>query len=143
MEKEGFTLIEIGIVFAIFALIAGLGLPLGIDAYRNYLLTSETRNIISILRRAENLAFSNSYNSAYGISFQPDRFVIFQGESYATRNSIFDENYLKTTGITASSTPEIIFSPLSGLPNSSTTIILSNGIRSQAVSINSQGVIDW
>jgi prepilin-type N-terminal cleavage/methylation domain-containing protein len=139
---RGFTIIELVIVFAIFALVASFGLPLGFDAYRNYLLTSEARNLLSILRRAENLALANNYSSDHGVFLGPNQFVIFQGSSYASRNPVFDENYPLNPSITVSSTPEVVFSRLAAT-TTATTITLSNNTKSITITINNQGSIDW
>jgi len=139
----GFTIIEVVIVFAIFGMLLAIGLPIGLDAYRNYLLTSEVRNLLSILRRAENQAFANNRASPHGLSIQTDRFVLFQGSSYALRNQDFDEEYLKSGTVTTSGTAEIVFAQISGKPNASATIILSNGLRSQTITINDEGTINW
>lgn len=140
---KAFTLIEVAIVFGIFALISVIGLPVGIDAYRNYLLTSETRNILSILRRAQSLSFSNSYEKSYGMAVEPQNFVLFQGNSFDDRNQAFDEDYPRETSVTISGFSEIIFSRFSGRPNATTSIVLSNQLRSQSMDINEEGVINW
>jgi prepilin-type N-terminal cleavage/methylation domain-containing protein len=142
-NDAGFTLIEVIIVTAVFAILITLGLPVGLDAYRHYLLTSDVRNLISLLRRAENRAFSNDHASPYGVSIQNDRFVLFQGSSYASRKTAFDEEYPKSGAVTASGTTEIVFAALSAKPNASGSIILSNGLRSQTITINEEGTINW
>ncbi|MEK9194712.1 MAG: hypothetical protein AAB884_02780 [Patescibacteria group bacterium] len=140
--RGGFTLLEIAIVFAIFILLIGVGLPIGLDAYRNYVLVSEIRNFLNILRRAENLALANVSNQSYGVAIQSDQFVLFRGSSYVNRNSSFDEIYLRTVGITVSSTPEIVFSPLAAT-TTATAVNISNGLASTTISVNSAGTIDW
>lgn len=140
---KGFTFIEIAVVVGILGLIFVLGLPVGIEAYKNYLLTSEIRNFLTIIRRAENLAFSNNYESAHGLALEPDRFVLFRGNSYALRNPSFDEEYLRSPSISVTGFSELIFSPLSGTPNATATITFSNNLRSQELSINEAGVIFW
>ncbi len=142
-DMRSFTLIEVVIVAAIFAILITLGLPVGLDAYRNYLLTSETRNLLSILRRAENHAFSNAHASPHGVAIEEDRFILFQGTSYASRTAAYDEEYLKSGAVTASGTTEIVFSQLSAKPNASATIVLSNELRSQTITINDEGTINW
>ncbi|HXF44332.1 MAG TPA: prepilin-type N-terminal cleavage/methylation domain-containing protein [Candidatus Paceibacterota bacterium] len=143
MARSGFTVIEIAIVIAIFGIIIAIGLPIGLDSYRNYLLTAERRNLLSILRRAESFSFANKNAAPHGVFMDEDGFVLFQGESYALRNPAYDEEYLKSGAVTSSGTVEIVFSPVSGRPNATATIVLSNGLRSHVININEEGSIDW
>lgn len=139
----GFTLVEIAVVLGILALILVMGLPFGIDTYRNYLLTSETRNLVSILRRAQEFAFSNKNESSYGLYAADGEFILFKGDSFAGRDAAFDEKYPREPSIAVSGFTEIVFSKLSGKPNVTSTINLSNGLTSQTVEINEEGVIFW
>lgn len=141
--RSGFSIIEIVIVIAIFGMLLAIGLPIGLDAYRNYLLTSESRNLLSILRRAETNAFANKNGSAHGVAVQSDRFVLFQGQSYASRDAPYDEEYPKSGTVTSSGTAEIIFSQISGKPSASAAITLSNELRSQTITVNEEGTINW
>ncbi|KKU99015.1 MAG: hypothetical protein UY32_C0008G0006 [Candidatus Jorgensenbacteria bacterium GW2011_GWC1_48_8] len=128
---------------ALFSLFLILGWPIGLDAYRNYLLTAETRNLLSIIRRAETNAFANKNKSAHGVAIQSDQFVLFQGPSYAGRTAAYDEEYLKSGTVTVSGVVEIVFAQISGKPNASATIVLSNELRSQTISVNNEGTINW
>lgn len=134
---------ELVIVTAIFAVVLAFGLPIGLDSYRNYLLTSEARNLVSVLRRAENLSLANNGGLPHGVAVEAGQYVLYEGVSYAARNPSFDENYPRVSLVTVSSTPEINFTNLSAQPSVTGTIVLSNGVRSLAITINDQGVILW
>lgn len=141
--REGFTFIELVIVLGIFAILFAVGLPIGFDAYRNYLLNSETTNLVSFLRRAQSSAFSNVNGSAHGIYMSSDKFIIFEGASYVARNASRDQEFYRTTSVDISGPAEIVFSSLSGNPNIPSSFILSNLLRIQRIEINEQGTIDW
>lgn len=144
--RGGFTLIEFIVVLGVLILISALGLPVGFESYRNYLLSHEVRNLVSVLRRAENLSLTQAHSTSYGVALMPDKFVIFQGSSYALRNQSFDELYDKSSVVdvtTAPSISEVSFAPISGLPNATTTFILSNEANSLRVELNAQGIVDW
>ena len=139
----GFTLVEVILVLALFGALLGIGLPIGVDSYKSYLLTAETRTLVSFLRRAQNFSLANTREASHGLFIDSSRFVLFQGSSYAGRNATYDEVYLRSSVVTVSSTPEIVFTPLSGIPMSSTTITLSNGLSSQAITVNAGGAFLW
>jgi len=139
----GFTIMELVIVIGIFAVVLAFGLPIGLDSYRNYLLTSEQRNLVSILRRAENLSLANNGGLPHGVALGEGQYVLYQGSSYAVRNQAFDENYPRVSSVAVSSTPEINFLNLSAMPSVTGTIVLSNGLRSLTITVNDQGAILW
>lgn len=134
---------EVIIVLGIFAILFAVGLPIGLDAYRNYLLNSETINLVSFLRRAQNMSFSNVNEVPHGIYMSEDKFIIFEGASYASRNVSADEDFYRSASVSISGPTEIVFAPLSGNPNIGGSFILSNLLRIQSVEINEQGTIFW
>jgi len=141
--QRGFSLIEISLTSALIALILVLALPFGINAFRNYLMIFETRNIVTILRHAQTFAITNTYEGRYGVAFLADQMVLFRGDTYNTRNQSFDEIYPRSTAVTVSAPSEIVFESLSGNPNAISSIIISNGQNNLEININGHGVIDW
>ncbi len=143
MEKKGFSIVEVIIGLALFALIVAIGVPISLNAYLNYLLNSEARNYVSILRRAQSFSFANTAGNPHGVAFLPDRFVLFRGTSYAARDAAYDEIYYISGGVEVSSAPETVFSSISGIPNLSGTSTFSNGRQTYSVYVNPQGTIYW
>jgi len=140
---RGFTLIEILFTIAFFTVLVALALPVGLDSYRHYLLTSEASAVLNFLRRAEALSLSNDHASAHGLSIQSNQYVVFQGASYASRNASFDEVYPRSSDVLITGPTEINFTAVSGNPNASSTFIFSNGAGSRSISVNEQGTINW
>lgn len=143
IRQSGFTLVEILIATAIMALLTAIALPIGLDSYRSYVLSSETRGIVSILRRAQALSFANSHAKSWGVSFQSGEHILFQGDSYALRNNLFDEVYIDPPVLNITSTGDVVFAPIVGSAQASTTVTISNGVRTQSVLINEHGTIFW
>jgi prepilin-type N-terminal cleavage/methylation domain-containing protein len=141
--KRGFTLFEIVFAIAIFAVLIVLALPVGLDSYRHYLLSSEVGNFLNILRRAQALSFANLNSAAHGVAVQGSNYIIFQGQSYAARNPSLDEVYARSLDITVNGPPEIDFTAVSGNPNTSSTFVLANDVGSRSISINDEGTINW
>ncbi len=139
----GLTLIEILIVAGIIVFLAGLGLFLGIDFYKNYSFYSERNIIVGILEKARNQALNNIGQSNHGVYFQTSNYVIFQGNSYASRNSAYDQIIPASSLINRSGLQEIIFNQLNGESSTSGDIILSGGNHTSTISINNEGGINW
>jgi hypothetical protein len=80
----------------------------------------------------------------HGVAFQSDRYVMFQGLTYASRDTAQDEFVEANPGITRTSAfTEVVFSQLTGDANTSGTIMLADGVRSAQISINYAGRISW
>ncbi|MDP3975175.1 MAG: hypothetical protein Q8P88_02745, partial [Candidatus Jorgensenbacteria bacterium] len=120
-----------------------LGIPFGVDTYRDYVLISTTRDMVSVLRRAETFALANASSSSYGVSFRVDRAVLFRGATYASRETAFDEEHVLSPSVVVSAPGDVVFAPLSGMPGAATSITVGNGFRSQGIDVNVHGVISW
>ena len=142
--KKGFSLIELLIVVAIIVVISGLGLFVSLDFYKTYALSSERDIVIGILMKARNKAANNFNQSAHGVFVDPDGYTIFQGSSYASRNTSYDEFVKRNNSITASGLSEIVFEQLTGgLTTSEGDVTLSNNVKSINISLNNEGRINW
>ena len=141
--SRAFTILEMLVVFGIFAVIFAVTLPFTIETYRHHILSSETKNIVSVLRRAQGYSLTNSLESSFGVSLQGTQSVIFRGVNYANRIQSYDEIYPISGTVTVTGPSEIIFEQVSGRPNTSATITLVSEAKTQTVTVNAQGVIDW
>lgn len=140
---KGFTLIEFLISVAIIFSISSLGLFIGMDFYKSSSLNSERHIAISILQKARNLSMANINEVKHGIYLDADKYTIFQGENYSSRDPAYDEIININPMITKSGLQEVVFEQLTGKPSAIGNIILSNIIRSIAISIENEGRINW
>jgi type II secretory pathway pseudopilin PulG len=123
IKREAFTLIEIVVVMAILIIV----ILLSVVALR--LLTRETEleasvsSIVSTLNIAKNKALASEKASQYGIYFDtltiPNKYILFQGSNYASRNAVFDVIHNLPSSIEISSVSlgggsEVIFNRLEG-----------------------------
>lgn len=139
---RGFTLFEILISLGILAVIVAAALPSLTNVYFGFQLTPERDNLIGVLRKAQSLAFTNQNQSPYGIYLLENQYVVFKGSSYATRDPAFDEKFAKPSGITISGLSEIVFTPLSGVPDRTGAFDLTNGRQTLSIQINEEGTIN-
>lgn len=140
---KGFTLIEVLIVIAILAGLAGLGLFVSIDFYKSYAFHSERNIVVSIIQKVRSQSLANINESKHGVYFGTNNYVIFQGENYASRNATYDEIIQANSLVSHSGLTEIVFDQLTGLPAATASIVLSDGLRSSTISIGNEGRIDW
>lgn len=140
---KGFTLIEFLISVAIIFGIGSLGLFIGMDFYKSSSLNSERQTAIGILQKTRNLSMANINEAKHGIYLDADKYTIFQGENYSSRDPDYDEIININPIITKSGLQEVVFEQLTGKPSAIGNIILSNIIRSIAISIENEGRINW
>lgn len=144
---KGFTLLETLLVILIIVFLAALIFPLGLDFYKNQQLQTHSQQILQTLRRAQSKAMAGEQDSSFGVYFDNDnnKYILFKGNSYPTRDSQYDEVFDLPAIIAISGLPdppEIIFSKLEGKPNWAGNVILNSGGLTQAISINEIGRVN-
>ncbi len=138
----GVTLIEILLVIAIFLIV---GVTSGSIA-SNFLVRNNLQNkvneVVSTLRTAQINSISSKADSRWGVTATASNIILFRGDTYATRNPIYDEKFSIPQSVTVTSF-EVAFDKLTGNPNQVLTIIVSNNIgESYTVSLNEVGTVD-
>ncbi len=140
--SPGVTLLEVTIVLGISLLLLAI-IPLtDSQAYRRYLLTSEKDSLVYTLQRARNQAINNVNQAPHGVYIEQNAYILFQGASYASRNSAYDNIIPSSSQISKNGMQEIIFEQLNGNGNTNGLITLSNNSHSLTISINTAGQID-
>ncbi|MDP3986531.1 MAG: prepilin-type N-terminal cleavage/methylation domain-containing protein [Candidatus Veblenbacteria bacterium] len=147
---KGFTLVELLVVISIFIIIASLSLYLGFDMYRGYAWHAEQTVLVSVLQKARGQAMANlclgsgcTNGRPHGVALLPDKYIIFQGASYATRDAGLDEVFEVSPIVGRSpSTAEVVFGRLGG-ESGGITITLTDPVRSGTISVNAEGRISW
>jgi len=140
---RGFTLIEVIIAIGIFGILLSAAAPFTARVYRGFLVTSEARTFVYVLRRAETRAMSNIGGQAHGVSWQLPDFVLFRGGSYASRDADFDETYDVDGSVAVSGAFDVVFAAGSGLPSATGTWVFSDAVTSSSVVLNAVGAVTW
>lgn len=140
--NRGFSVVEILLSSAILVIIFALGAPVTLDFYQSQLLTSERDKLIGIIKRARTLSLANKNKSAHGVYIDNNQYLLFEGSSYAARNTAYDEFFTHSSALVFSGVSEIIFAPLSG-DAASTSLNGNIGPKSITISTNSEGGIIW
>jgi len=123
MKRRAFSLVELMLVLAVLALLAAFALP----HYRNFLIRSDleraTQQMTQVLRSAQIRSQHGEQDSAWGVYTLQG--ILFKGESFANRDTGFDEVYPLPNSVTVSGITEVWFSRLYGIPSVTGTIILT------------------
>ena len=152
--QNGFTLIEMLIVIGLIMFIAAMYLFVDMNTYRGDAFRAEMSIIGVTLQTARAESMNNVNQNKHGVAFYPtgvDGYVLFEGNSYSTRDQTKDEVTNASYKINFPSTPtEIVFEQLSGnaLYNNiyfdgDISLLDTERNLSKVISINHEGRISW
>ncbi len=151
---RGFTLIELLITIAITVAAATLGIMNLVSHRQERDLTLTTQEIATVIRNAQDRSIAQEEGSRWGVYFEnpssgSDFYELFKGTTYATgtivSKSVLRSNIQFDVPISNSSST-VIFSPITGLPDASSTIkisLIGKSTSSSTITINSNGEITY
>ena len=150
--QKGFTIIELLIVFALVSIVGAFALLASIDAYRGSLFRSDRDMLVAALERARAESMNNvcigtcTDGKAHGVAIRPsdnpNAYVIFQGSSYAVRNSSVDAIFAANSVAIVTGLNEVDFAQITGAANAG-TVNISQSNHTSVISIGSEGQISW
>lgn len=136
-------MIEIIVVVALFAIVAGFGLFVSMDSYRSYNFRSERNLVISLLQKARTESMANINQTPHGVHVDANQYVLFQGSPYSSSNPS-NQVFPASSIVSHSGMTEVTFDQLSG--NASVTggnLTIQQAINNSIISINNEGQINW
>jgi prepilin-type N-terminal cleavage/methylation domain-containing protein len=141
---KGFTLLEILLSVALIGILAVISAPVFQNLQtRNGLDISQVL-VVQNLRRAQALSQAVTGDATWGVKIQSSSLTVFKGESYSARTSSFDEVSNFPINISVSGADEVVFSKLSGYPQTTGTITLvSNTNETRTITINEKGNVSY
>ncbi|MEK7576363.1 MAG: hypothetical protein AAB482_01580 [Patescibacteria group bacterium] len=139
---NAFALVEVLVTSALLTMLAGFGIVIGTDGYKNYLFHSEEQTLLATLNTARSHALNNIYEMPHGVHIEPSAYIIFRGSIY-TAGAATNESISRNTAIATSGISEVVFTQLAGDANIPGSITLNDGIRSRTITINNEGTIHW
>lgn len=140
--QSGFSLFELIIVIALIAAIATFSVTLTDTAVRGQEFTRVRETIAQELTAARNDTVAGTRDAAWGVAFSSNAITRFQGTTFATRNATLDRATQFGNEVMISGASEIDFVRPAGTPTASTTILLSNGIRSARITVTETGALE-
>jgi len=145
--KKGITALELLIVLAILGIIILIVLPQFGSMRANQVMKDATSDIISALDKARSQTLASINSSEYGVHFQSDRVIIFKGQVFSS-GAADNETILITTpvnisnvtlGGVSSTSGDIYFNRLYGVPSATGTITVSTSSLSNTITISATG----
>ena len=149
MKKiKGFTLVEILVVIAIISVISGITFYFFGNANDRQVLEKNVSGVTSLIRNARLLSVASKNASVFGIHFESDKAVLFEGSSYSAGSPferIIDlsrEVYIPSYSLNGGGS-DVVFSRLVGetINYGTVTISLKDNSTSTVITILKTGVI--
>ncbi len=132
---------EIIIVIGIFAVLAVFTAPTIIKFFQWQNVDDVAASVESTLRQARSQAMYQKNDASHGVKLLSGSYVLFQGNSYASRTISYDLTTAVPTGITFSGITEVTFTKRTGLPSTTGTVTIQSPTKTKTITINSQGLI--
>jgi prepilin-type N-terminal cleavage/methylation domain-containing protein len=141
--KRGFSLLELLFVVTIVALVFAFSTPFTMNFYRTQLINDVQSNLIDALQRARHNAVLQKNDSNFGVHIVSGSYTLFQtpDRTYINRVSNQDEVFPVVNDIAFSGPVDIIFSKLTGLPNTTEAIVIAYDKFIRGIVVGSSGVI--
>lgn len=152
--KQGFTLIELLLVIGLSVVLIAAAVPLYTNLQVSSQLNEASAQLVQNARLIRTMSAARLNNTPHGIYFDisqtgADRYVMFEGPSYATRTQSYDriialDSVISLSSSLSGSSNEIVFSPTFGIPSATGTIVILHAVSgSRTISINRVGTISY
>lgn len=140
--SQSFSLIEVLIVLGIIATIMLIIAPTFMIIQGNNNLQINQDITIEALAKAQHFAWAGLEDSPWGVKLENNQITLFAGNSYANRQSDFDQVY-DVSGVYFTIIDEVVFQKITGLPNINGQIVIHSRLnnRQKPIFINPNGRI--
>jgi prepilin-type N-terminal cleavage/methylation domain-containing protein len=144
---KGITLIELLLVVAIFAIIAGAAIPVLGQLQTSTQLNQAASELVQTLRDARQRSVAGLNNSSHGVYFQaPDQIILYQGDNYSSRDPAADQVTILDSTIQFTITVpgnDLNFAKATGDPSQTGIIALTHKVSdTRSITINQYGLIE-
>ena len=143
---KGFSLIEIIVTVTIYTVLVGLGLFVGMGAFRGSIHRSEDATIVSLLQRARSRAMANMHESEWSVCYIAPNYVVAKGAdcTVGAARETFEANAGVATDSEFDTTfPIVVFERLTGNTTPKEIVVKQDGREPVKISTNHAGTIIW
>ena len=139
--RRGFTLIEVLLSVALIGLIAGIGAVVYQQLQNRNALDVAAVTMATQFRRAQVLSRAADVDTTWGVRVDAGSITLFQGATYVSRDTTFDEVSSISSSITPNGFQEVVFAKFTGLPQTTGTLTLTGPYDSRTLTLNAQGTV--
>lgn len=149
-EDKGFLLAETVITIALIVFIATLTAPFAMKFTILRAFEEQSDTVIAMLLTARDQSLSGKNGTGFGVKFFPNKYVLFEGASYAARVPAKDETLALPGGMTVNQgiySDEIVFTAAGGTAaggtatGASATVEMKRGAFVRTIIFNAYGAM--
>jgi prepilin-type N-terminal cleavage/methylation domain-containing protein len=141
-NEKGFTLIELILVIGIITIVGFAAVPFYSRFFTQNAVANTTDQFAAELRKAQLYSMVGKQNGAWGVNYTTNLITLFQGNSFAARNTAFDEKFSVNSNITISGFTFVTFTHATGTPSATQSITILGNNDSRIITVNAQGVVN-
>lgn len=141
--NNGFSLIEVLLSIALIALLSGLTAPVFLRMQTKNDLDMAVISLAQSLRRAQIQSQAVDGDTTWGVKVQTGSLTLFKGQSFAARDTSYDETFELNSNITLGGPTEIVFAKFTGLPQTIGAITFSINSDSTTLNVNEKGTVTY
>lgn len=139
--RNGFTLIELLVIIALILIIGLMSVSFYSRSITQNAVANSEDQLVGELRKAQIYSMMGRQNGAWGVNYGSNTITLFQGSTYAGRDTAFDETSSVNTNVSISGFTFLTFFRMTGTPSATPTITVSGNNNSKTITINAQGVV--
>jgi prepilin-type N-terminal cleavage/methylation domain-containing protein len=139
---KGFTLLEFLVVIAIFLVVLAGSVPFVTGFYVTQKLEEAAADIMFTMRRAQSQSIAGLGDSQFGVRLESSEYILFQGSSYATRDSSQSEVFALPSGVVTTNFNEVVFSKTFGTSTQNASLTVSFNSLSKTIQLTTDGRIE-
>lgn len=140
-SQSGFTLLELIIVVAMTILVGLVAVPFYSRFFNQNAVANATDQLTGELRKAQMYSIVGKRGGQWGVAYNSNNIILFQGNTFATRNTAFDETFSVGSNVSVSGFTELEFNRMTGTPSAAPNITISGGGNTKTVAISTLGVV--
>lgn len=137
----GFTFIELFLSVSFVLILLLLAVPF----YSRFFAQNDVANtadvLVGSLRKAQLYSMMGRRNGTWGVNYSSNTITLFQGSTFATRNSALDERFSVNSAVTITGLTQLTFVRVTGTPSATPTITVAGNNNKKTITINGQGVV--
>lgn len=142
--QKGFTLLEMLLVIALIALVAGSTITIFITTKNKTDLAIVQDTTVQYIRMAQSFSKAGKEDSEWGVNIDSDRIILFKGIDFDNRDIAFDEFYNYPTRVNVIGITDLYFNKITGTPSvSGTTTLTGRSDSSTTIFVNQLGLVNY
>ena len=139
---KGFTFIEVILMMALVLLIGTIAIPFYMRFAYSEGLPIVRDEIVQVLKQARLTTLLGKNDGPWGVAVRAGEIIFFQGDTYDTRNSRYDQSYPLSVQVQVSGADEVVFDRPEGTLGDPVTMVLSDGDTVETLTINREGIVE-